>query len=88
MGPVLARGAVLPQGQMTGMSQNTMTRRWKWAQATEEEFRNLTGACDHVFGKAKVQLKLMEAAGNIQSKVNSDSVFPVNGCKRNMLTSC
>ena len=55
MGPVLARGAVMPQGQMTGMSQNTMTRRLKRAQATEEEFRNLTGARDHVFRKEQSQ---------------------------------
>ncbi|RMB97783.1 hypothetical protein DUI87_25783 [Hirundo rustica rustica] len=36
-------------------------------------------------GKAKAQLELMEAAGNIQSKVNSVAVFAVNGCKRNMV---
>ena len=41
-----------------------------------------------MFRKAKAQLKLMEAADNIQSKVNSIAVFAVIYRKRNMSTYC
>ena len=54
--------------------------------AMEEEFRNLIRVCVHVFRKAKAHLELMEAVGNIQSKVNSVAVleFKMQGILRTL----